>query len=118
MGQGTGAVRIVLVGGSLGGSLSISMAEELGADAVVALSPPADAFGALQAALALRDRVPVLIAVAEDNAPFPGDARRLADALGTSPVVVSGTGHGTGMFRDHPDLMDSVVAYADEALGG
>lgn len=116
--RASGAVRIVLVGGSLGGSLSISMAEELGADAVVALSPPANAFGALEAAPGLRDRTPVLVTVAEDNTPFPDDARRLADALGTSPIVVSGAGHGTGMFRDHPDLMNTVVAFANEALGG
>ncbi len=118
MARGAGAERLVLLGGSLGGSLSIAMAARLRADAVVALSPPADAFGALRAAPALRGRLPVLVAVAEDDAPFADDARRLAGALGVSPVVVSGAGHGTGMFREHPELIARIVSFADEALGG
>lgn len=112
----TGAGTIVLLGGSLGASLSIEMAEELDADAVVALSPPASAFGAGEAAASLE--VPLLLAVAEDDEPYATDVRAIAAAAGVEPVIVSGNGHGTGMFKDHPALMERVVAFAGEATGG
>jgi hypothetical protein len=89
------------------------MADELDADAVVALSPPASAFGAGQAAASLA--APLLVAVAEDNEPYATDVRAIAAAAGVEPVIVGGNGHGTGMFDDHPDLMDRVVAFADDA---
>ncbi len=106
---------MVLLGGSLGASLSIAMADELRADAVVALSPPASSFGAGEAAGSLE--APLFVAVAEDNEPFTTDVRAIAEAAGVEPVIVSGNGHGTGMFDDHPDLMDRVVAFADESTG-
>ena len=112
----TGATAIVLVGGSLGASLSIAMAEELEADAVVSLSAPASSYDALQAAGELPRTTPVMLAVAEGNEPYATDARSLADALGIEPTIVSGERHGTGMFLDHPDLMDQVVAFADDAI--
>lgn len=112
----TGAEAIVLVGGSLGASLSIAMARELAVDAVVSLSAPASSFDALQAAGELPRTTPVMLAVAEGNEPYATDAGRLADALGIEPTVVSGDRHGTGMFIDHPELMEQVVAFADEAI--
>jgi pimeloyl-ACP methyl ester carboxylesterase len=112
-----GVDSLLLAGGSLGGSLSISMAAELHASAVAALSPPADAFGALDVAEALRDAIPAFVAAAAENEPFTSDARSLARALGTAPVIVSGDGHGTGMFDDHPELIGRVVAFADRAVG-
>ncbi len=111
-----GAVSIVLVGGSLGASLSVAMAAELEADAVVSLSAPADAFGALAAAGDLRDRIPVFVAAAKDNQPYADDARAIADALGVEPTIVTGRGHGTGMFLDHPDLVDTVVEFATSSV--
>jgi len=111
-----GTQHLVLVGGSLGAALSISMAAELDAEAVVALSPPADAYGALAAARALRGETPVLVVVAGGDQPFLDDARRIADALLISPVIVAGDRHGTGMLRDQPDLIDEVVAFADAAI--
>lgn len=113
----SGATSVVLVGGSLGASLSISMAAELDVQAVVSLSAPASSFGALEAAEAIGDSIPMLVAVAEGNQPYADDAVTIADALGTSPTIVSGDRHGTGMFRDHPELMDTIVAFADGAIG-
>ena len=115
--RNTGATSVVLVGGSLGASLSISMAAELHVQGVVSLSASADTFDALHAAGAIGDSIPVLVAVAEENEPYATDAHRIADALGIEPTVVSGEGHGAGMFRDHPDLMDNVVTFADAAVG-
>ena len=111
----SGATSVVLVGGSLGASLSISMAAELGVQAVVSLSAPASSFDALEAAEAIGDSIPMLVAVAEDNRPYAEDAVEIADALGISATIVSGDRHGTGMFRDHPELIDAIVAFADGA---
>jgi pimeloyl-ACP methyl ester carboxylesterase len=113
----TGARRIVLAGGSLGASLSISMASELRADALVSLSAPASTFGALDAARALGGTIPVFVAAAVDNEPFASDARAIAGALGEEPTIVTGDGHGTGMFKDHPALIDAIVRWTDRAVG-
>ena len=113
----TGATSVVLVGGSLGASLSISMAAELDVQAVVSLSASAGSFDALQAAEAIGDSIPVLVAVAEENEPYATDALAIADALGIAPTTLSGEGHGAGVFRDHPEFMDTVVTFADEAVG-
>ena len=63
----TGADSIVLLGASLGASLSIAMAGELDAAALVSLSAPALVFNATDAAADLRDTIPVMIAAAEAN---------------------------------------------------
>lgn len=110
----TGARSILLAGGSLGASLSLAMAAEVHADAVVSLSAPADAYDALAAAA--KDTMPVFVAAAEDNAPYADDARAIAQALGVKPTIVSGSGHGTGMFLDHPDLIPTIVSWANTAL--
>lgn len=107
---------LLLAGGSLGASLSIAMARQLGAGAVVSLSAPGVSFDALGAARTLRN-TPVLVAAAEDNEPFASDARAIARALSVSPTIVSGDGHGTGMFDDHPELIDSIIAFADRSSG-
>jgi pimeloyl-ACP methyl ester carboxylesterase len=104
---------LLLVGGSLGASLSIAMAEELDAAAVVSLSAPASSFGALDAARALDGSIPMFVAVAEDDEPFATDALAIADAVGIDPTIVSGDRHGTGMFVEHPDLIDAVVEFAN-----
>jgi dienelactone hydrolase len=113
----TGAQTLVLVGGSLGAALSISMAEELGADGVVSLSAPRTAYDALQGATKIGGSIPAFVAAASDNEPFADDARILADAFGVRPIIVSGAGHGTGMFRDHPQLQARIVRFADGAVG-
>ncbi len=113
----SGAASVVLVGGSLGASLSIAMAAELHVQGVVSLSAPADTFDALHAAEAVGDTIPIFVAAAAENEPYATDARRIADALRTEPTIVSGNGHGSGMFLDHPDLMDTVVAFANAAVG-
>ena len=111
----TGADSIVLLGASLGASLSIAMAGELDAAALVSLSAPALVFNATDAAAALRDTIPVMIAAAEGNEPYVSDARSLAATLGIDPVIVSGDGHGTGMFGDNPELISQIVTFLDQA---
>ena len=79
----TGATSVVLVGGSLGASLSIAMAAELHVQAVVSLSASAATFDALPAAEAIGDSIPDLRggcggerAVRDRRAP---DRRRVGD---------------------------------------
>jgi pimeloyl-ACP methyl ester carboxylesterase len=114
--RSTGAESIVLGGGSLGAALSIAMASELRVQAVVSLSAPADSFGAIDAARRLRGSVPVFVAAAEDNQPFADDARRIADVLDVAPTIVGGDGHGTAVLHDHPEVVDAIVAFADDAV--
>jgi alpha/beta superfamily hydrolase len=113
----TGARTIVLAGGSLGAALSLSMAQELGAAAVVSLSAPQTTYNAIGAARSIGTSIPAFVAAAIDNEPFSSDARALADVLGVQPVIVSGEGHGTGMLRDHPELKPRIVRFADQAVG-
>ena len=113
----SGATSVVLVGGSLGASLSIAMASELHVQGVVSLSASADTFDALHAAEAIGDSIPIFVAAAAENEPYATDAHRIADALQIEPTIVAGSGHGSGMFIDHPDLMDTVVTFANTAVG-
>lgn len=111
----TGAESIVMLGASLGASLSIAMAGELHATALVSLSAPALVFNASDAAADLQDTIPVMIAAAEGNEPYVSDARSLAATLGIDPVIASGDGQGTGMFGDNPELITQIVTFLDQA---
>jgi pimeloyl-ACP methyl ester carboxylesterase len=113
----TGAEAVVLIGGSMGAGLSLAMAAPLQVDAVVSLSAPATAYDALDAARAMPDDIPVFVTAAEDNEPYASEAREIAEVLGVDAVIVSGGGHGSGVFKDHPELLDRVIAWADDAVG-
>jgi dienelactone hydrolase len=114
----TGAEAVVLIGGSMGAGLSLAMATPLHADAVVSLSAPATAYDALDAAKAMPDDIAVFVTAAEDNEPYASEARQIADAAGVEAVLVSGSGHGSGVFKDHPELLARVISWADEAVAG
>jgi alpha-beta hydrolase superfamily lysophospholipase len=106
--RGSGASSIALGGASLGAAVTLQEARTAGADAVIALSP------AVASSSGIADRlqgIPVFIAVAESNEPFTTQARSLGDALGVEPVVVTGDRHGTGLFVDHPELVDEIVDF-------
>lgn len=114
----TGARSVVLIGGSMGAGLSLAMAAPLHADAVVSLSAPASAYGALDAARAMPGDVAVFVIAAQDNEPYASEARDIAAAAGVDAVIVSGSGHGSGVFKDHRELLDRVIAWADDAMEG
>jgi pimeloyl-ACP methyl ester carboxylesterase len=114
--RATGGKEVLLAGGSVGASLSISMARELEAGAVVSLSAPAGAFDALEAARELRGSIPAFVAAARENQPFATDARAIAVALAVSATIVEGDGHGSGMLRDHPELVEKILAFADGSV--
>jgi pimeloyl-ACP methyl ester carboxylesterase len=109
--RATGATTLMLVGASLGAGLSVAMARALNADAIVLLSVPADAFGAVDAARGLRG-TPAFVVAAEGNSRYPEDAKLVAGALGVTATIVDGDEHGTGMFHAHPELVDAIVAFA------
>ncbi len=111
-----GATSIVLVGGSMGAGLSLAMAADLDADGVVSLSAPLDAYDAIGAARLMPDDIAVFVAAAEGNEPYASDAREIAAALGVEAVIVSGDGHGSGVFNGHPELLDRVIAWADAVV--
>jgi alpha/beta superfamily hydrolase len=108
----SGAEHIALIGASLGSVVSMESAAEVDADGVIALSAYAD--GSLPPELGTQ--IPVMLAVAEDNEPYATDVRQLGEQLHVTPVVVTGEQHGTGMFVDHPELMDQVVAFLNDEV--
>ena len=116
--RATDAEAVVLIGGSMGAGLSLAMAAPLHADAVVSPSAPATAYDALDAARAMPDDIAVFVAASEDNEPYASEAREIADAAGVEAVIVSGSGHGSGVFKDHPELLEQVITWADDAVAG
>jgi dienelactone hydrolase len=112
--RSTGGDTVGLVGASLGAFLSLSMAGELRADGVVALSPylglPADEMASSLGG------IPTLLVVAEDNEPYASDTRELATALGVEPIIVSGDNHGTGVLADHPEVADQIATFLQDRV--
>jgi dienelactone hydrolase len=83
----SGATSLVLVGGSLGASLSTPMA--VSSSVVVSLSAPASSFGSNGCGDRRLD--PCAVAVAEDNQPYATNAVD-ADAPTSATIVQDGTG--------------------------
>ncbi len=109
-----GMRTLVLVGGSLGASVSLGLAEELEADAVVSLSASASSFDALNGAESLRGMVPVLVLAARDDHPFAEDAQLIAQAAGQQARILDGDGHGTGLLVDHPEASMTIVRWVEK----
>jgi pimeloyl-ACP methyl ester carboxylesterase len=108
---------LVLGGFSLGAAVAADLAARRGADGLVLVSPPAsiaaaaihhhrwippvlvrrllrDDWDVLGAARALPSGLPVLVALAEPDPVVPSaHSRAVAEALGTTPLVVEGGGH-------------------------
>ena len=112
-----GLETLVLVGGSIGASVSLSLAEELEADAVVSLSASGDTFDALDGAASLRGTIPVLVLAARDDQPFTDDALRIAGAVGEQARILDGDAHGTGLLVDHPELVATIVRWVGNQVG-
>jgi pimeloyl-ACP methyl ester carboxylesterase len=74
--------------------------------------------GAPEADRELRGSIPVFVAAARENEPFTTDARAIAAVLAVSPTIVDGNGHGSGMLRDHPELIEEILAFADGSVSG
>lgn len=100
-----GANEFVLVGASLGGAAVLSAAALSPAQisGVISFASP-QTFGRIDALKASRAlRVPVLFISADEDAPFPEDARALYDACASPDkqiAIVPGTVHGAPVLRD------------------
>jgi alpha/beta superfamily hydrolase len=110
-----GAKRIALIGASQGAVVSLESVTDVEADGVVALSPYLAPQGGFEPRWGRS--FPVMLAVAEDNEPYATAVGQLAAQLGIEPVIVTGDNHGAGMFIEHPELMDQVVAFLSERVG-
>ena len=113
--RGDGAKRIALIGASQGAVVSLESVTDVEADGVVALSPYLAPQGGFEPGWGRS--FPVMLAVAEDNEPYATAVGQLAAQLGIEPVIVSGDNHGAGMFIEHPELMDQVVAFLSDRVG-
>jgi pimeloyl-ACP methyl ester carboxylesterase len=97
-----GAKRIVLGGASLGGTVALmTAARERDVVSAFSLSAPA-VYGNAEGLLAVRHfHAPVLFVVAEGDANFADDARRLYRAAASPDkvlLVVPGSEHGTALY--------------------
>ena len=108
-----GVERVAYAGSSMGATAVLAVAarhpDEVAG--VVGLSPPEASAGldALSGAASLH--MPLLLAAAEGDTTYAASTRRIAAAAGVEPEIVAGNGHGTGMFADHPDLVERIGTF-------
>jgi pimeloyl-ACP methyl ester carboxylesterase len=111
-----GVSGVQLVGGSLGAAAVLTASPLIAPppDVVVALSPPRTWPG-LDALAAMRhSSVPVLIAAASTDEPFPDEARALFAASGAPDKrleIVAGSDHGFALVRRRAPLEPVVAAF-------
>ena len=117
--QGLATDRIVLVGASYGCSVSLLSAGEVaGVRALVLLSPGANYFGVDVVEFASGFAGPLLLVAAEDDRAAARSARTLAarhQGAEDLEIYRSG-GHGTHLFRPHPELKQRIVEFAEKAV--
>ncbi len=109
--EGHGANKIALIGSSMGATSVLVAATERAVAGVVALSPPQASFAMDAAAAAPKITVPVMLFAAEGDKTYAESTRALGKLLGVEPNIVSGSGHGTGMFADNPDVVDKIITF-------
>jgi pimeloyl-ACP methyl ester carboxylesterase len=106
-----GADRVVLLGASRGGALSLEAATQVPVNAVVTLSapPPNDGPAAVAAVSA-----PSLY-VNSENDEFADSTQEMFDAANDPKDlhIYPGSDHGTALFRSQPDLVDRIVGFID-----
>jgi pimeloyl-ACP methyl ester carboxylesterase len=109
------ADRVVLVGASMGGSVALMAAATLdGIDAAVDLSGPVDWPGMEQVRGGAALKVPVLVAMADDEGAdqVRGARRIVAHAPAGSAFLPAGTGHGYDLLAPlGPDVLGWVASH-------
>ncbi|UCN15864.1 alpha/beta hydrolase [Cellulomonas iranensis] len=114
----TGAQDVALVGASAGGTLAAGLADDLGAVAVVALSPPSEN-GGVDARAASNDFTgPLQVFSSTDDPQVPAADSALVARQDASSVVteVPGTAHGIELLAPDNPHADHVRATIDTAL--
>lgn len=106
-----GAQKIALIGSSMGATSVLVAATERPVAAVVALSPPQRSFAMDAVAAAPKITAPVMLFAAEKDTTFAESTAALGKLLNVEPHIVSGAGHGTGMFADNPDVIVDIITF-------
>ncbi len=105
-----GAEKVVLLGASRGGTLSLDAATGTTVDAIVTLSspPPVDGTAAVAAVSA-----PSLYVNSEDDR-FADDTQAMFEAANQPKEIeiYPGGDHGVALFGSEPGLVDRIVAFA------
>lgn len=112
-----GAQRVVLVGGSMGGTAVLAAAAQqqaLPVQAVVSLSSPLDYAGVDAEAAVRKLTVPVLFLASEGDGEFPGDATALNKEC-VSPhhqlKIATGGSHSSGLLDADPTAKAAMDAF-------
>lgn len=109
-----------LIGASIGANLSlIEAAEDNRVSGIITLSPGDDYRGVSPAdsAAALGKR-PVLLVAAEEDAYSAESTRELATQLENARAeIYPGSGHGTNLFTDHPELYGLITTWLADTVG-
>lgn len=112
-----GSSGIIIMGASMGGTAALKVASEWNLAGVASLSAP-DNFQGLEAeAVAELIGEPALLVAAADDAPFADHARAIhAKTLNGRLQILTGSGHGTNLFQEHPDLTQTLLSWIDEIV--
>lgn len=116
--KATGAQQVAFVGASAGGTLAAGLADDLGAVAVVALSPPAT-YGDVDArATANQFTGPLQVFSSTDDPQVPAaDSAQVVRNDMTSIVTeVSGTAHGIEFMAPESYHLEHVRSVVDDSL--
>lgn len=116
--EATGADRVAFVGASAGGTLAAGLADDLGAVAVVALSPPAT-YGDVDArAEANQFTGPLQVFSSTDDPQVPAADSALVVRNDKTSIVteVSGTAHGIEFMAPDGYHLEHVRSVVDESL--
>jgi pimeloyl-ACP methyl ester carboxylesterase len=113
-----GIGSVALIGSSMGATSVLVAAGERAPTvaAVVALSPPRQSASMDAMAAVAKITMPSRLYVAEGDKVFVETTTALADALGVEPRIMEGSGHGTGMFADNPDMVAEIVSFLSESI--
>ncbi|QCB93100.1 alpha/beta hydrolase family protein [Cellulomonas shaoxiangyii] len=114
--RATGATRLAFVGASAGGALSAGLADDLGATAVVALSPPAEygAVDARAAASTFTGPLQVFSSTEDPQVPAADSAQVVRNDKTSVATEIPGTAHGIEFLAGaHAEHVRGVV---DDAL--
>ena len=116
--QATGAQRVAFVGASAGGTLAAGLADDLGAVAVVALSPPAEYEGVDARAAASTFTGPLQVFSSTEDPQVPATDSAQVPRNDKSSIVteVSGTAHGIEFLAPDNVHAEHVRTVVDEAL--
>jgi pimeloyl-ACP methyl ester carboxylesterase len=108
-----GIASVSLIGSSMGATSVLDAAGQRAGQvrSVVALSPPRQSASMDAEAAVPHLTMPIMLLAAEGDKTFVESTTALAEQLGIAPMITKGSGHGTGMFADNPELVDAIASF-------